>query len=68
MKDNNHPKCKSVNINCICGATYNIKSTKVYKVDICSKCHPFFTGKNKLLDTEGRIEKFQNKYNYKIKY
>lgn len=68
MKSEKHPKCESMIVTCTCGAVYNIKSTKTYNIDICSQCHPFFTGKSKLLDTEGRIEKFQNKYNYKIKH
>jgi len=54
-----------IKITCTCGAIFKIKSTKIYHIDVCSKCHPFFTGKTKLLDIEGRIEKFQNKYKIK---
>lgn len=68
MKTKNYPQYQNIIVTCTCGSVYNIKSTKSYNIDICSKCHPFFTGKDKLLDTEGRIEKFQNKYNYKIKF
>ena len=49
---------------CACGATFKVKSTKKeLRVDICSNCHPFFTGKKRFLDTEGRVEKFNKKYN-----
>lgn len=53
-------------ITCVCGASFESGSTmdKV-RVDICSKCHPFFTGENKLVDAEGRVEKFKKKYNLK---
>lgn len=56
-----------VTITCICGYSFKTKSTKQYNVDVCSHCHPFFTGKEKMLDTDGRIEKFQKKYKYQIK-
>ncbi|MDP3729705.1 MAG: 50S ribosomal protein L31 [bacterium] len=52
-----YPKAK---VTCACGATYEVGSTKpTLNVEICSKCHPFFTGKEKLLDTAGRVEKFK---------
>ena len=52
-------------ITCACGATFQTKSTRTdYSVDICSRCHPFFTGKAKLMDTAGRIEKFTRKYKH----
>lgn len=67
MKHKNFPTYKKTRIVCTCGAFYETKSTKQYNIDICSKCHPFFTGTKKMIDIEGRIEKFKNKYNYKIK-
>lgn len=62
MKPDIHPEYKSVSISCACGATYKTMSTKDYNIDICSACHPFFTGKAKLVDTEGRIDRFRKKY------
>ena len=53
-------------VSCACGAVYKAGSTlAVIRVDICGKCHPFFTGDNRILDTEGRIEKFKKKYQLK---
>ena len=53
---------------CACGAEYEVGSTEEsIRVDICGSCHPFFTGENKIMDTEGRIEKFRKKYNLKSK-
>lgn len=63
MKQGIHPKYEEVNIECVCGAIYKTKSTAdLTKIDICSNCHPFYTGKQKILDTEGRIEKFNKKF------
>ncbi len=63
MKSGIHPEYYRVNVSCVCGNKFEIGSTKKeIKVDICSACHPFFTGKHKLLDTEGRIERFRKKY------
>ncbi len=63
MKESIHPKYFKTIASCACGAQYEIGSTKEnVRVDICSACHPFFTGKQKLLDTEGRVQKFQKKY------
>jgi large subunit ribosomal protein L31 len=63
MKEGIHPKYEEVVITCACGEVIHTRSTKPsYKVDICSKCHPFFTGKQKLIDTAGRIERFRKKY------
>jgi large subunit ribosomal protein L31 len=69
MKENLHPKYFTTFATCACGAKYEIGSTKQdLRVDICSACHPLFTGKQKLLDTEGRVQKFTKKYaNIKIK-
>ncbi len=63
MKENLHPKTYEVTLTCACGNSFpTISTSSSLTVDICSKCHPFFTGKQKLLDTEGRIERFQKKY------
>jgi large subunit ribosomal protein L31 len=67
MKKDIHPKLNDSVIRCACGATFETKSTeKEIHVEICSNCHPFFTGKQKLLDTAGRIERFKKKYGDKI--
>lgn len=64
MKQGIHPEFKSVTIKCACGEEYLTKSTKDnLKVDICSKCHPFYTGKQKFVDSGGRVDKFKKKYN-----
>ena len=63
MKKGIHPKYEETTITCVCGNTYKIKSTASnLHVDICSKCHPFFTGKQVFVDTAGRIERFNKKY------
>lgn len=67
MKKEIHPQFFNAVIKCACGATFETKSTqKEIRVEICSNCHPFFTGKQKLLDTAGRIERFKRKYGEKI--
>ncbi len=66
MKAEIHPSYKIVTVQCACGETFQTGTTKnvdVVKVDICSKCHPFFTGKQKLVDTGGRVDKFKKRYN-----
>jgi large subunit ribosomal protein L31 len=66
MKENIHPEYKESTITCACGATVKTRSTTgSYSVDICSECHPFYTGKQKLVDTAGRIERFNRKYGKK---
>ena len=66
MKDKIHPRYEMTTISCACGNTIETRSTvKDLKVEICSACHPFFTGKQKLVDTAGRIERFRKKYNIK---
>jgi large subunit ribosomal protein L31 len=66
MKDKIHPKYEQTTITCACGNVIETRSTvKNIKVEICSACHPFFTGKQKLVDTAGRIERFRKKYNIK---
>ena len=63
MKPEIHPKYQQVNVHCACGEQCTTGSTKKdLRVDICSKCHPYFTGKQKLVDTAGRIDRFQRKY------
>ena len=63
MKEKIHPKYEVVEVVCACGAKFKTRSTmKAVKLDICSACHPFFTGKQKMLDTEGRVEKFNKKF------
>lgn len=63
MKQEIHPDYKQTVIKCACGATFETGSTKEnINVEICSKCHPFFTGKQKLVDTGGRIDKFKKKF------
>lgn len=63
MKADIHPQYKEVQVTCACGESFVTRSTRdKIQVDICSKCHPFFTGKQKMLDTEGRVEKFRKKY------
>jgi len=63
MKKGIHPEYKKAKITCICGNTIETYSTQAeIHVEICSRCHPFFTGKQKLIDTAGRVERFQKKY------
>jgi len=64
MKKDIHPKYEKAIISCACGNTFETGSTKKnMKVEICSVCHPFFTGKQKIIDTAGRVERFNRKYN-----
>lgn len=66
MKEKVHPEYNKTTITCACGATFETGSTKKdMRVEICSQCHPFFTGKQKLLDSGGRVEKFKKKYGLK---
>lgn len=63
MKEGIHPKYKEIEARCACGNTFKTRSTKAeLRLEICSACHPFFTGRQKLVDTEGRIERFTKKY------
>ena len=63
MREGIHPEYFDVEAHCACGATWNTRSTKKeLRLEICSNCHPFFTGKQKLIDTEGRVERFMKKY------
>ncbi|MCK4813240.1 MAG: 50S ribosomal protein L31 [Candidatus Marinimicrobia bacterium] len=66
MKKGIHPKYDEVTVTCACGNKFKTRSTAGnLKIEICSACHPFFTGKQKFLDTAGRIEKFNRKYGVK---
>ena len=63
MKEGIHPEYKEVVIKCACGETVTTKSTKgeAIKVEVCSKCHPFFTGKQKFVDAGGKVDKFKKR-------
>lgn len=68
MKEGIHPKYNEVTVHCSCGTEFTTRSTATkLHVDICSQCHPFFTGTMKFIDSAGRVEKFSKKYNWKIK-
>ncbi len=68
MKQGIHPAYKRSTVTCICGNTFETRSTAGnLKVEICSNCHPFFTGKQKLVDSAGRVERFNKKYSKKTK-
>ena len=70
MKANIHPKYEAVTVTCSCGHTFQTHSTlgrKDLHLEICSQCHPFYTGQQKLVDTSGRVEKFKQKYARKTK-
>lgn len=64
MKPGIHPKYVEITVSCACGSAFKTRSTfgKDLKVEICSNCHPFYTGKQKFLDTAGRVDKFFKKY------
>ena len=63
MKENIHPKYELSKVSCACGNSFETKSTvSQINVEICSSCHPFFTGKQKFVDTAGRVERFKKKY------
>ncbi len=63
VREGIHPEYFDVEARCACGATWKTRSTKQeLRLEICSNCHPFFTGKQKLIDTEGRVERFMKKY------
>ena len=63
MKSGIHPDYRTATVVCNCGNTFETRSTREnIRIEICSACHPFFTGKQKIVDTEGRVEKFMQKY------
>ena len=64
MKEGLHPNYQETEVKCACGTVYKTCSTKAnMHVDICSNCHPFFTGKQKLVDTGGRVDRFKKRFN-----
>ena len=64
MKAGIHPEYKDIQVNCACGAKFVTRSTLGHElsVEVCSQCHPFYTGKQKIVDTAGRVERFRQKY------
>jgi len=64
MKANIHPAYQEISVTCSCGNTFKTRSTQKddLHIDVCSQCHPFYTGKQKMLDTAGRVDKFRRKY------
>jgi large subunit ribosomal protein L31 len=64
MKPDIHPKYDAINVHCSCGNSFETRSTvgKDLHVEVCSACHPFYTGKQRLVDTAGRVDKFRRKY------
>ena len=68
MKAEIHPAYNEVTVNCSCGNSFKTRSTheeEVMHIEVCSQCHPFYTGKQKMLDTAGRVDKFRRKYGRK---
>lgn len=64
MRKEIHPDYVDCTVTCVCGNTFTVKSLQAeMRVDICNKCHPFFTGEEKLVDAAGKVEKFKRKYN-----
>lgn len=65
MKASIHPDYKDITVTCSCGQSFETRSTlsKDLSVEVCSECHPFYTGKQKLVDTGGRVQKFRDRYN-----
>ena len=66
MKKDIHPAYKEMNVTCSCGNSFLTRSTLTedLQVEVCSNCHPFYTGKQKIVDTAGRVDRFKNKYNF----
>ncbi len=64
MKPDIHPKFNEINVICSCGNQFKVRSvlSKELHIEVCSECHPFYTGKQKIVDTAGRVEKFRQKY------
>ena len=66
MKKGIHPKVKEIEATCVCGASFKTFSTQdTIRVDLCAACHPFYSGSEKIVDTEGRVERFKRRYNVK---
>ena len=69
MKTEIHPEYMDCTVTCACGETFETHSTKAeMRIDVCSKCHPFFTGTQKIVDTEGRVERFIKRYGLQEQY
>ncbi len=63
MKDKIHPKYVEATVSCACGTTWKTRSTReTVHLDVCSRCHPYFTGEQRLMDTAGRVERFRRRY------
>ena len=64
MKESIHPEYKQITVNCSCGNSFQTRSTVGHdlNVEVCASCHPFYTGKQKMVDTAGRVDKFRKKY------
>ena len=64
MKSDIHPAYEAITVTCSCGASFETRSTvgKDLNIEVCSQCHPFYTGKQKMLDTGGRVDKFRQRY------
>ncbi|MCR5085468.1 MAG: 50S ribosomal protein L31 [Succinivibrionaceae bacterium] len=64
MKENIHPAYAEVNVRCSCGNTFKVRSTAGHdiEIEVCAKCHPFYTGKQKIVDTGGRVEAFKKRF------
>ena len=63
MKSDIHPSYEHVTVTCVCGESYETRTTMgAYSLDVCAACHPFYTGKQRLMDTQGRIDRFRKKY------
>ncbi len=63
MKEGIHPQYQAVTVSCACGNRFETRSTReAVSVDVCAMCHPFFTGKQRLVDTQGRVDRFRRKY------
>ena len=64
MKEGIHPKYEAATVSCACGNTFETRSTsESIRVEVCSKCHPFYTGKQKLVDSGGRVDRFKKRFN-----
>ncbi len=64
MKEGIHPKYEAATVTCACGNVFETRSTKpTIRVEVCSKCHPFYTGKQKLVDSAGRVDRFNKRFN-----
>lgn len=64
MKSGIHPVYQTAHVTCACGNTFEVGSTKgALRVDVCAKCHPFYTGTQRILDTAGRVERFRKRFN-----